>query len=437
MTARKTISRQEQTIQEAFDRLGQRAEVAFRKANYDHRAFPRIATDVLASVREKTFPDPFEILRWGATAAALPNQRDPDSRFGDVALTLFSGSRFHLDAYYWLDGTTSIHQHSFSGAFMVLSGSSFHSRYQFVEAERVNAYLRLGKLALADVELLERTAVRPIVAGQEFIHSLFHLDRPSVSLCLRTNGEPDSAPQWDYQPPGVARDPFYSDLALQKLDQVARLMLDAGDARAQRLLFEVIATSDLHTCMLVLERAHLNRMRHQVAGFSLAPVAKDPMDTLVAAARRRHGDRVALVLAAMDERERQSNLIRRRAPVANPEHRFFLALLLNIPDRKKLVHLVKKRFPDREPIGTIVGWVKELAGTKLLGSAEPNVLGIADCDEEYVAVLAGLLSGHSEARIVRDLKSAFPGAKLQELREDVRTLCPTISNSPLFKAQLS
>jgi hypothetical protein len=35
-----------------------------------------------------------------------------------------------IEALFWVDGTTSIHQHSFSGAFQVLAGKSIHSRYR-------------------------------------------------------------------------------------------------------------------------------------------------------------------------------------------------------------------------------------------------------------------------------------------------------------------
>ncbi|MFN2514442.1 MAG: hypothetical protein ABR568_23900, partial [Pyrinomonadaceae bacterium] len=58
------------------------------------------------------------------TAASLPHQYDVEGRFGNPPITLFAGPRFHIDVYYWLDGTTSIHQHSFTGAFQVLLGSS-------------------------------------------------------------------------------------------------------------------------------------------------------------------------------------------------------------------------------------------------------------------------------------------------------------------------
>ena len=48
-------------------------------------------------------------------AQALPEQMDVEAAFGNPPVTLFAGLRFHIDVYFWLDGTTEIHQHAFAG----------------------------------------------------------------------------------------------------------------------------------------------------------------------------------------------------------------------------------------------------------------------------------------------------------------------------------
>ena len=50
---------------------------------------------------------------------------------------------------------------------------------------------------------------RKIGAGSKFIHALFHLDRPSISVVVRTRSEPDHPHQHTrgFQEPGVARKP--------------------------------------------------------------------------------------------------------------------------------------------------------------------------------------------------------------------------------------
>ena len=98
---------------------------------------------------------------------------------------MYRGRGFYIDVLFWLDGTTNIHQHGFWGAFQVLAGSSVHCRFGFDLAEEINHRLRIGKLRLLETELLGLGAIRKILGGELFIHSLFHLDRPSVSIVIR------------------------------------------------------------------------------------------------------------------------------------------------------------------------------------------------------------------------------------------------------------
>ena len=95
-----------------------------------------------------------------------------------------------------MDATASIHQHAFSGAFRVVTGSSLHSEYEFVEQARVSQLLLLGEVRTQRLEALTRGDVRRITSGRAgLVHSLFHLDQPSVTLVIRTYGEPWAQPQ--------------------------------------------------------------------------------------------------------------------------------------------------------------------------------------------------------------------------------------------------
>src|SRR5262249_49930783 len=68
--------------------------------------------------------------------------------------------------------------------------------------------LLLGDVRLKRVELLTRGAIRPILSGNRFIHALFHLDRPSVTIVVRTHTDRLEDPQFSYMKPNVAFDPF-------------------------------------------------------------------------------------------------------------------------------------------------------------------------------------------------------------------------------------
>jgi hypothetical protein len=50
---------------------------------------------------------------------------------------VYAGRRFYVEVVFWAEGTTAIHQHSFSGAFQVLVGSSIHTLYGFERGEAV------------------------------------------------------------------------------------------------------------------------------------------------------------------------------------------------------------------------------------------------------------------------------------------------------------
>jgi len=46
-------------------------------------------------------------------------------------------------------------------------------------------------------------------------------------------------------------------------------------------------------------------------------------------------------------------------------NRFFLALLLNVTNREKVLELVQQRYPNQEPVETILDWVEELGRTRV------------------------------------------------------------------------
>jgi hypothetical protein len=194
-----------------FQDLGALVEQRWRDQSYSEERFPEIAAAALAETEPSKHVDPWDVIRWVYSTTSLPQQRDVEGRFGNPPVTLYDGARFYIDVYYWLDGTTSIHQHSFCGAFHVLMGSSILSCYDFVEKQKINAHFSTGTMVLNKVELLEQGAVQQILTGKAYIHSLFHLDRPSASVVIRTHQSPSGLPQYNYVKPYFAIDPFYKD----------------------------------------------------------------------------------------------------------------------------------------------------------------------------------------------------------------------------------
>ena len=99
----------------------------------------------------------------------LTRQQDVEGNFSNLPITMFSSTRFYIDVYFWLDGTTTIHQHGFAGAFQVLTGSSLHGEYKFRVKRAVSPHFNLGELSLKEVRLLRRGDIRKIIPGPKYI----------------------------------------------------------------------------------------------------------------------------------------------------------------------------------------------------------------------------------------------------------------------------
>ncbi|MGH9874130.1 MAG: hypothetical protein ACRD9S_16900 [Pyrinomonadaceae bacterium] len=422
---------------EEFQKLGDRIEKSWKAENYSEQLFPEIAAQALVDADLPARVDPWDIVRWVHSATTLPEQQDVEGRFGNPPVTLFSGPRFYIDIYYWLDGTTTIHQHSFTGAFQVLLGSSLHSRYSFREDKVINEQFSVGELALEEVQLLKLKDVRTIRAGRNFIHSLFHLDRPSASITIRTAHTPSAALQYDYRKPHFAVNPFFRNPVMLKKVQTVGLLLGMKHKDADAMIGDLVCSSDFHTAYLVLAETHQLLQSNEMDVLFGLSTGKDRFKAILNRCRDVHGELTDLILPVFEEQERQMSIILRRSTITKDAHRFFLALLLNISGREKILELVKERYPDQEPVETILDWVEELGHTRVLGSKETNALGMAEFDDSYVFVLECLLEGLDLDRINQKTKAQYPPDSAAELINRIPTLIETLKESILFRSLLT
>ncbi|NOT63787.1 MAG: hypothetical protein HOP19_26530, partial [Acidobacteria bacterium] len=378
----------------------------------------------------------WEIIRWLFSATEVPNQQDVPGNFGNPPITLFAGPRFHIDVYFWLDGTTSIHQHAFCGAFQVLMGSSIHSHYRFHPRQTLNQHFMVGEFELASVELLERGQVREILPGKEYIHSLFHLDRPSATICVRTYHTASGSPQYNFLKPHFATDPFFKEALSIKQLQSAALLLKMEHPDTLAMLDELLSHADFQTAfsLIDLAKSHLSgKALENVFGLT---TGEEQYQHLLATARRRHGALVDLIPDVFEEARRQNNLTHRRGQITGAEHRFFLALLLNVPNRQRVLEMIAQRFPQTDPLDQIAEWVESLAHTKVWGSSEPNVLGIENYDDDYALVLRCLFQGMTFAQTLEAFATETSAEEAAEFRDELESLYSTIRNSMIFKAAL-
>ncbi|MDB4929485.1 MAG: hypothetical protein JWM10_1969, partial [Myxococcaceae bacterium] len=232
--------------------LGDRIERTWSAVGHEPAAFADLAADALAGARLHERVGLDDVLAWLAETPSLPPQNLP-SRFGEPPLTVYSAGRWALDLLFWVEGRTTVHAHDFAGAFTVLAGSSIQRRYAFAPRGPERGPIRLGALRLADLALLGRGAVEPILAGDGLIHSVFHLDRPTVSLVARTDGGLARAPQYDYWAPGVAVDPEHVDPLALRQQQTLTMLLRAGHPAAPAFAARLVAGADLHATFRLLD----------------------------------------------------------------------------------------------------------------------------------------------------------------------------------------
>src|SRR6266436_2335010 len=415
-----------------FEELGVLVESRWRAQNYNEDLFPEIASQTLAESDLTGQVDPWEIIRWVHTTAELPRQQDRKANFGNPPITLFHGPRFYVDVYFWLDGTTTIHQHAFSGASQVLLRSSVHSHARFEKDREINPYFVTGEVLLQDVSLLQKGDIREIRPGPGFIHSLFHLERPSATITVRSDHSPHDAIQYSYLKPYLAFDPFFEEDSLTKKVQTVSLLLSMKHPEADRFIGDLIDASDFQTTFAILDTAFGFLANNDLEGLFQLSKSRDRLEAMMDRARRKHGALTDLLPPVFEERQRQNDIAKRRGMIEGKDHRFFLALLLNVPERTMVLDLIRQKFSEADPVDLAVGWIKEMAAIRIFGSPEPNVLGIRDFETGDLTLFEGLLRGLSleETKVLAASKSSFP----QNHRLPIEDLIGRIKTLPLFKA---
>ncbi len=411
---------------ELFNRLGDQIEQQWRDADYDELKLPAIAKAKLAEHELPSKLTPWDVLAWTMLQPELPRQEDPNSNFGEPAITVYSGARFHIDVYFWFTGTTATHQHGFSGAFQVLAGSSIHSWYNFVSEDYVNVFMEFGRMDLKLCELLQVGDVQEITAGREYIHALFHLDDPSVTIVVRTRKSPMFLPQYSYLKPHLALDPFYSQDSMNKKVQSMAAMLKAKRPDADEMIGQMLAESDIQQTYHLIQNLRAMLRTDKVKQMFNVENFEGRFEALFAISKQRHGERAERLLEVLERQDKMMAVVHRRDYVTDPALRFFLAVLLNVEGRENIYKLIKQRYPDADPQDKVLDWVFDLANTRVMGVEPPNALGIEAFGDLDVLILEEMLNGKDAAAISESITAQ--GGKADDLNERLER----IKASPLL-----
>jgi hypothetical protein len=366
--------------------------------HFDPAAFPEVAYQALTEHPASPHFTSQHIIDWVADSPELPRQPYLNSTFGQPPVTVFCHPRFYIEALFWTTGTTSIHQHGFAGAFTVLEGSSLESNYTFEETRRINVNMLVGDLRLANASYLRAGHVEPIIPGKGMIHSVFHLDLPSVTLVVRTETDIESQPQYDYLPPFLAVHARHADPVAIRRVQVLELLAKLGSPRYEETATRMLSTADPYCSYHILRSALMTVPDRSV------------FKRLVDVTSQRYGELGRAFGAVVKEFARQRSLVALRAMVGDPEARFLLALLLAVPSQRAVLQCLAERFPLEEPVAKFLQLFSQITQVR------PDLCGVKS-DSVILSLLADLLHGSQAEAAVDHAVGEFPSESRQSIQQ--------------------
>ncbi len=421
---------------EQFNKLGGKVEKLWRETNYAEDDFPQIAADALNAENLPNKVTAWEVIEWSLKQNQLPEQRDLRGSFGDPPITIYNSPRFHIDVYFWLEGTTAIHQHGFCGAFQVLHGSSIHSWYEFDLQKKINSFTEVGEIKLKLCELLSVGDVQKILAGRQYIHGLFHLEQPSATIVVRTHKSPLFLPQFSYHKPFLAIDPFFEEANTIKKIQCLTALFRSNHPDTDRMVSDLLAESDFQTSFSILSSARHFLQQNQMNQMFDLEAPKDRFAAYLDVVRERHGEVAEIFPKVFEHQDIVNEIVRRRGFVSDPEHRFFLALLMNVEGREKILGLIKEKFPASDPIEKVLDWSLDLAQTRVLGQNIQNALGIEGFGDLDLFVLESFLKARSDEEFAEAFKVEYPNENLEKIAQQISQKSANIRNSAIYKPLL-
>jgi hypothetical protein len=402
---------------EYFEKMGAFVANLWRKYNYNEEYFPEVANTVLSQMPPHENTTFEKIVQYALTTESLPQQPDPRVEFAQPRLTVFLGREFRIEVLFWTGATPAVHQHAFSGAFHVMQGASIHIAWDFDFQKRVSSHLHYGKIALRKAELLKLGDIRAIHAGDQFIHTTFHLDIPTVSVVVRTIRESDQWPPYAYLPPSIRYNGYDEMPVLKRKCEILAMLVASGRLEEHdSMLRDLFATSDTFAVFHYLYQA--NFLRDKAA-----------FEHLLRTAAEHHQGLVSEMVPALFNLRRQAELVKIRNKVTDDQDlRFFLALLINVSHRETLLSLLRQRYAQEDPVSKFIAFFKQLSDADLLGEK---------FSDPWLLMLQCLLQGlTTRDQIETAFVDRYGEAQVQSQRNKLGNLAVTIGQFWLLRPLL-
>ena len=380
----------------ALARIGEDIERRWAARNYRRQYFEHIAAECLQVASFHRQFDEEEIISWVNRAASLPQQLDLRSNFGQPPLTVWRTDRFVVDLYFWVDTETSIHDHSFSGAFTNLTGQSLNCTYQFERGVQADEGVLLGSLLLDRAEHLKPGDICTITAGPKFIHRVWHLDCPTITLVPRTITRRRGLWQYSYYPEGIAvRYRRKAPIEFQRRREFLEYLCRRQHPRRLELAEEV------------LSRARGYRLFTLLGDLLFYLKEPDELNSLIARLPSSCHDWVNTALAVMRATDPLKGVFWRRLRLT--EHRLLIALLSTYQESWSVAEWLARHGYPGDWTATLTSWLAEMDQDKALrlhlGSARTEIIALllrGLSDEEALCELRRTYTiTDSEAELLR------------------------------------
>jgi len=383
---------------EAIDSFGRALGERWSRNGYRASSFAAFAVDSLRDIDDATFG--LDATVESLMSGRIPPPSYPDVQFSDCRITTFRDPRFYVQTLVWMTGSVAIHDHTFAGAFRVQAGTALHATYRFTRGEEVSSRAEVGTLELVGVEHLRPGDVRAIEPGWEFIHCLFHLGSPSVTMLARLTNVPSATPAHAYlrHPKHVHAIALAGDRPSLLGKQLELLNLLASvDERAFRRQLHAFAEYGQFDEVIELVLANINRLSTPETFVPLYQVLE-----------RRFGTVAKILPKLFDEHRRIIRLRQARARIVDTDGRFLLALSMLAPGAEQAVRLAGEYWKTEAPVRGIID-----AARRSFGMEREDPL--CELDEVALDVLECMFRAPDRAAAVDNVQVEADTAELHEL----------------------
>ena len=308
--------------------------------------FPELAADMLAEI-----PVPANIgiefmADWALGRERLPEQVNFHSGFGEPAVVVYEEPRFYAEVLFWFHSRTSIHSHGFYGAYRVLSGYSIEAEFAYhCDSEPVPG-IQLGELEPNALRLITPGDIERILSEEAFIHTVMHMGHPSLTLVIRNKG---GLVQYDYSMNGLGVNAYQDSQTHVRQVEVLSAYHEANPYEFGHRLLAFLKTGSAHRMARVLKE-----MEHQLDEKFLRGEIRD-------LAVKRFGHVGEAIIESLTRSIRSGKVWDQVAATEDPALQLRTALSDLFPHRRKLLTVVGRTFPDRDPSEVLESWANTVS----------------------------------------------------------------------------